>query len=932
MKTSTALAHRNELQLLLEHARLYSCIFFAMILSLPARSQATVRPDLLVGMNDGTITAYQNAASCPTSSFVANGAWDVGDIGNLARPGFGDLDADGDYDLLIGATSGGGNALGYENTGSGAGPSWAAKAAWNLPSAAGSWLTPAIKDLDNDGDLDLMIGHSDGIVYGYRNTGTKTSPIWTAQPSWNTTDIGDQASPCLVDLDADGDFDLLIGSSSSVVYAYRNTGTATSPVWTAQASWDSPSISPDANTGPAAFDRDCDGDYDLLIGGSGGTLYAYSNTGTKTSPAWTYTAGDNMVMASANCKPIALDLNDNEIKAPVATTKTIEAGAFIVNMGVTPQTIANGMKPYGMVYDLTRNYYVPIIWAIADAKAMGAKDFTYSGVDYKGGTFIIEKDYRSAAVDARINYWKTQGVVGVTTTSAVNVPVREVITSFPQSRVDIDNALLVADYYTNAGIPSSAYSTGLPSSLTSCEDAFWLPHADPTWADHGAFLRNWVINNKGYVWAGCHSISIFENLRNPSNITEKTNFLTTNGLKCYAAGNCGAWVTETHAGGATTPYTDATALGSELVLQYMPSPGPASEGGSEKWYIPLTGSEWRSSSVLGVTTADGSGNAKGSVLVYGRAYGNPNFGKVMYQAGHQIDNGTVAQHVAAQRAFFNFLLVAGIDKKLVLTASVPSTVNSNQTVPVSATASLGTGPYSFYWTTNTGGTFANPNVASTDFTMGNQAARGTVTVRVTDACGRVNFISVPINPQGNPLPVEMISFEAVVDEGSVALKWITVEFGVERFEIERSIGDENWDLVATVTAKGDQTQATAYTVTDEAPIPGTSFYRLREVDFDGNWSIAGLDKVTVSAGTPTVGVNPNPSDGNVHLDLYGPQATHFVVMITNSMGSVIYEGTATCGANTAYRHDVPVALPSGIYLLSWNDGVSHGATRFVVRQ
>jgi hypothetical protein len=41
-------------------------------------------------------------------------------------------------------------------------------------------------------------------------------------------------------------------------------------------------------------------------------------------------------------------------------TETFQAGAFVINMGVTPQTVANGLKPYGLIYHLILNYGVPV--------------------------------------------------------------------------------------------------------------------------------------------------------------------------------------------------------------------------------------------------------------------------------------------------------------------------------------------------------------------------------------------------------------------------------------------------------------------------------------------------------------------------------------------------------------------------------------------
>ena len=65
-------------------------------------------------------------------------------------------------------------------------------------------------------------------------------------------------------------------------------------------------------------------------------------------------------------------------------TQVVPAGSFIVNMGVTPQTYANGLKPYGLLYDLIKNRKVTVLWAINSTKVKDAADFTYNGVQYKG--------------------------------------------------------------------------------------------------------------------------------------------------------------------------------------------------------------------------------------------------------------------------------------------------------------------------------------------------------------------------------------------------------------------------------------------------------------------------------------------------------------------------------------------------------------------
>src|SRR5947207_10291500 len=56
--------------------------------------------------------------------------------------------------------------------------------------------------------------------------------------------------------------------------------------------------------------------------------------------------------------------------------ETFASGAFIIDMGITPQTYANGLKPYGMLYDLMMNYNVEVKWVISSTKAKDGTDFS----------------------------------------------------------------------------------------------------------------------------------------------------------------------------------------------------------------------------------------------------------------------------------------------------------------------------------------------------------------------------------------------------------------------------------------------------------------------------------------------------------------------------------------------------------------------------
>ncbi len=228
------------------------------------------------------------------------------DPGIYSAPAVADLDNDGDYDLLLGEYNG--IAYGYENTGTNAAPVWAANTLWNTPDVS-FYAAPALADLDNDGDYDLLLGELNGIAYGYENTGSKTAPVWTAKPAWNTPDISDKAVPAVADLDGDGDFDLIVGAINGIGYGYQNTGSASAPVWTARPAWNTPDIG--TYSAPALADVDRDGDQDLLIGEFNGIAIAYENTGTSAAPAWTAKPSWNNPDVGFGAAPAFADLDND---------------------------------------------------------------------------------------------------------------------------------------------------------------------------------------------------------------------------------------------------------------------------------------------------------------------------------------------------------------------------------------------------------------------------------------------------------------------------------------------------------------------------------------------------------------------------------------------------------------------------------------------
>jgi hypothetical protein len=86
-----------------------------------------------------------------------------------------------------------------------------------------SYNTPAIADIDRDGDLDLFVGNIDGRISLLRNTGIATEPNFTFETGkLFDIDVRGTSSPTFADIDNDGDSDLFVGDQVGGLYFYRN--------------------------------------------------------------------------------------------------------------------------------------------------------------------------------------------------------------------------------------------------------------------------------------------------------------------------------------------------------------------------------------------------------------------------------------------------------------------------------------------------------------------------------------------------------------------------------------------------------------------------------------------------------------------------------------------------------------------------------------
>ena len=439
------------------------------------------------------------------------------------------------------------------------------------------------------------------------------------------------------------------------------------------------------------------------------------------------------------------------------TTVTFQPGAYIIDMGSSPYTYANGLKPYGLVYDLIINKQVPVSWAISPTKSKDGIDFTVpSGTgagSYRGGSFIIPVEFAGDALTT-LNYWKNTKLVKVVgpTTAAFTAPIYENLTSFPNAVLDEQNGdKIEAAFYDYSEVPMSSYRIGSPEDLTECDDLYAMPHADPQdWALSTQNIFKNFINNGGDLWAACHAVSAME-------------ADTPDYLALYYLSQSGLIPWGDH-DDADPPYSYNASSAIHPIMQFIGKLDNSLSDGSEQVYIPDTGSNWRGSTTVAVWDPDQDDivgpPARPGILAakvaYGYAEGNSSMGFIVYEGSHTIASGNISEDVCAARVYGNFVLYSGIMHRPNLTANVPPKMLSGSSGPVNVSIEMGTGTpnYTVKWSSSCGGSFANPTqivssppyTASTTFTapMVTAVTPCIIRVTVTDACGRRNFVALPV--------------------------------------------------------------------------------------------------------------------------------------------------------------------------------------------
>ncbi|MCB9186077.1 MAG: T9SS type A sorting domain-containing protein [Flavobacteriales bacterium] len=274
----------------------------------------------------------------------------------------------------------------YRNTGTATEPAFTLQTRnlANISSLGLGNVIPTFGDIDGDGDDDMIVGDADGLIHYFANSagaGNECSFSLTT-PGFQGIDIGGQfAAPFLFDVTGDQLLDLVIGERNGNLNFYVNTGTANNPIFTLDdANWGGVDMRRNGlsfgYSTPFVYEND--GELELMVGSESGVIDVYNeitdvingpeelvgeigngtsfSTGNETTPyGFTTKSGRNQYLIRAN-ELSAAGLTQGVIEKIALTTEngpSITHAQFYVKMGLTELTELNGF-----VSDLTTTYFV----------------------------------------------------------------------------------------------------------------------------------------------------------------------------------------------------------------------------------------------------------------------------------------------------------------------------------------------------------------------------------------------------------------------------------------------------------------------------------------------------------------------------------------------------------------------------------------------
>ena len=164
-------------------------------------------------------------------------------------------------------------------------------------------------DWNEDGKKDIITGSDSGQVYVYLNNGTNKEPIFDKPIKIPGVEVQRLSDPYIADYNSDGKKDVIVGQASGEVSVFINMGTNQSPLFPSEIKLNDGSLDVGQYSSVSMVDWNADGKKDLLVGNSRGNVYVFFNMGDNSQPRFSDDGMKTQISVSNYATPYVADWN-----------------------------------------------------------------------------------------------------------------------------------------------------------------------------------------------------------------------------------------------------------------------------------------------------------------------------------------------------------------------------------------------------------------------------------------------------------------------------------------------------------------------------------------------------------------------------------------------------------------------------------------------
>jgi hypothetical protein len=182
--------------------------------------------------------------------------------------------------------------------------------------------------------------------------------------------------------------------------------------------------------------------------------------------------------------------------------------------------------------------------------------------------------------------------------------------------------------------------------------------------------------------------------------------------------------------------------------------------------------------------------------------------------------------------------------------------------------------------------------------------------------GISQFSPWTIADASHPLPVQFLDFQAKVNGLVVNLDWtVATEKDNNYYFIERSSDAFQFVSIGKVKSQGNSNTSQSYQFTDFNPLKGISYYRIKQVDFNGAETFSQVRTVRFDQLIGWISYYPNPASNQLKFDLTQTNANEVQINIDNSIGQTVWSKTLNPQNQSEYNLDIS-NWAKGVYLIN----------------